>query len=108
MSWHSHKLLQPDWSPEARTLGLWYVARDYPPDEADDDIYLAINGSHKEITFELPQLHDNKQWLRFVDTGQANDPVRPPGRELPLQVGDRYTLRERSIVVLISRQARGK
>ncbi len=104
MSWHSHRLLHPDWSEEARTLGLWYVARDYPADQADDDIYIAINGGHGDVTFELPHLPDSRSWRRFVDTGHTNDPIRPLGRELPLRVADRYTLRDRSIVVLVSKK----
>lgn len=106
MSWHGTRVMQPDWSDGSRCLGVWYAAKSYPVEEADDDIYIMINGSLENRAFELPHLPHDRRWFRFADTADVRHPAVVPGEEKEAPDQHVYNLTERSVVVLVSRRVK--
>ena len=99
VTWHGTKLNSPGWDdPDGRTLALTLGGF-----AGDGDIHIMLNMYWGSLDFELPKV-PGRIWLKAVDTYQA-----PPldiadfGSEIPV-VGDAYTVRERSLVVLVSRE----
>jgi glycogen operon protein len=98
VTWHGTKLNNPGWyDPNGRALGVTLAGFG-----GDVDIHIMMNMHWQGLDFELPEV-PGRIWLKAVDTSQA-----PPldiadfGNELPV-VGNAYTVRERSVMVLISR-----
>lgn len=98
ISWHGTKLFSPGWdNPEARSLS--YTVGGF---EGAADIHVMFNMYWEELEFEVPQL-ENRKWYRVVDTSEPSPTdVVEPGREIAMS-GNTYLLKDRSVVVLISR-----
>ncbi|GAB6189445.1 glycogen debranching protein GlgX [Marinitoga arctica] len=101
ITWHGVKLNQPDFSYNSKSLafmisGLDFVNQNVLP---DDDIYIALNFYEDKLDFELPRLR-NKNWYRVIDTHfkTPNDFL-----DFPIKVSEYYTVKSKSIVVLISK-----
>jgi isoamylase len=99
VAWHGARLGQPDWTGEARALGMHLLGSN-----GDEPIYLFANAHWEPCRFELPQPGAGRRWRRFVDTalGPPEDALEP-GAERPLPAGRTYTAGPRSVVVLVAR-----
>jgi glycogen operon protein len=105
ISWFNERGETPDWD----TIGLCLALRmdgskaDILADRDDNDFFIMFNGGEAPAAFVVCEPLDGKKWVRAVDTGLPSpDDILPPGNEAPLYSSN-YTVRERSVVVLISR-----
>ncbi len=84
VSWHGIRLDEPDWSPSSRVLAM-RLAGEHAP-QRDCDIYLAVNGSLRDESFELPGPPRGSHWVRVVDTARAAPAdISEPGSEPPVE-----------------------
>ena len=107
VSWHGARLFSPGWDdPTSRvlafTLGGFPIRSNVPTSEADTDIHVMMNMDWTDIDFDVPDVA-GRRWYRAIDTGAAPpDDIHDRGRE-PLFDGATCTVRNRSIIVLISK-----
>ncbi|HSK86183.1 MAG TPA: glycogen debranching protein GlgX [Rubrobacter sp.] len=88
----------------ARSLGLQmsgllegeYDAQGRP--EVDDDFLLLFNADQEEVTFQIPPFPEEARWEVFMDTAYSAG-LKPDGF---LKPGGVYTLRPRSMAVLVN------
>ncbi len=107
MTWHGCKLNSPGWDdPEARvlafTLGGFVGTRKLRNIDFDVDIHVMMNMEWQDLDFEVPDV-PGRSWYKAIDTG-ADSPgdIAARGEETPLS-GSVCTVRNRSVVVLISK-----
>lgn len=103
MAFHGLHPYKPSWSRShvlAFSLGGHYAKGGLAQ---DDHIYVALNMHWQNKTFHLPPLPDAAQWYRFIDTGNARQPIVPPGQEKTLNRQDTVRLKSRSVLVLVGR-----
>ncbi len=99
VTWHGLARGQPDWSPEARSLGMHLLSTGQ-----DDDIFVMLSARDEACRVELPELPGGGRWRRAFDTFLA-----PPGDAAELgqeeSLGDQasYPVGPRSVVVLVGR-----
>jgi glycogen operon protein len=85
-----------DWAHENRSLGAMIYGK--------DPLYLMFHAGFTDQSFVLPPAPGGRVWRRAVDTSMAPPgDVRPPGREEPLPRRAAFTLRMRSMAILIAR-----
>ena len=73
-------------------------------DKDDNDFFIMFNGSSEEVAFRICDPMDSKKWVRAVDTGLPSPlDILDQGEEETLKDSRFYTLKERSMAVLISR-----
>jgi isoamylase len=98
LSWHGCRLNQPGWSdPEARALGMTLAGFN-----GEADIHVMLNMCSDTLDFEVAPL-SGRQWFKAIDTAQPSPrDIAEPGSE-PAFSGNFCPVRERSIVVLISK-----
>lgn len=97
ISWHGVESDYPDWAYYSRTIA--FVLHGHTKIVREDvDIYVAINGYEKTLTFKLPE-PENGKWHRVVDTGKdAPDDFL----EHPTEVkGNKYEVECFSIVICV-------
>ena len=101
ITWHGVKLNQPDFSYNSKTLAFMISGLDFVDAESlpDNDIYVALNFYEEKLDFELPELN-GKNWYRVIDTyfKSPNDFL-----DFPIKVSKYYTVKSKSIIVLISK-----
>ena len=107
IAWHGCRLDSPGWSdPESRVLAFTlagFPAVD-PQEGVDDDvdIHVMINMEGQDLDFDVPPLA-TRRWFRAIDTARpAPADITARGEEEPFD-GVTCRVRDRSIVVLISR-----
>ncbi|WP_433617984.1 glycogen debranching protein GlgX [Dactylosporangium sp. CA-139114] len=95
-AWHGTDLGTPNWSdPQARALACTVRGRAGGP-----DLHVMMNMYWEPLDFQIPV--DGRRWARAIDTAlPAGDDLRDEGAE-PAVAGPHYTLRGRSIAVLLS------
>jgi glycogen operon protein len=64
-----------------------------------DTVLLLLNAHHEPLPFVLPGPHKDHHWERLLDTGAPADAPKYLGH-----AGSKYDLRERSLVLLVSRE----
>ena len=98
MSWHGCELNSPGWSdPNARALGMT-LGGFY----GEADVHIMLNMYWDSLDFELPQV-DGRCWFKAIDTAEPSPrDIADPGEEVKV-AGSSWRVRERSIVVLISK-----
>jgi glycogen operon protein len=88
--WQSNQPDQQDWSPSSKTLGLFLDGTNGEKDERDNDFFVMLNGDQTtSITFEAPQLSNNRRWKKIIDTAapspmdilEETDTVLLPGNK---------------------------
>lgn len=90
-----------DLSPESRQLAYYLNGAS----QADDDFYVMINSHWEDAQFQIQRFQPNR-WKLVVDTARKSPAdISEPGQETPV-LGPRYTVRARSIVVLIKPRQR--
>jgi glycogen operon protein len=63
-----------------------------------------FNGSEKDLYFKVCEPMAGKKWVRAVDTGLPSpDDILISGEEAVLENPSVYTVKEKSMVILISR-----
>lgn len=88
---------KPDWSDHSQSLAIEFRAM-----PGDVDIYMAANAYHRALAFELPKGHT---WHRVIDTALQSPEDIVPEEEAPPVESARYTVRPRSVVVLVAGEA---
>ncbi|HEX2738944.1 MAG TPA: glycogen debranching enzyme GlgX, partial [Rubrobacter sp.] len=70
--------------------------------EEDDDFLLLFNAGDEEVDFQIPPFPEEARWEVFMDTAYSAG-LKPDGYFKP---GGVYTLKSRSMVVLINARPR--
>jgi isoamylase len=107
MTWHGCELNSPGWDdPESRVLaftlaGFPGTRRSRNVDD-DVDIHVMMNMEPQDLDFEVPDV-PGRRWYRAIDTGAAPPhDIAARGEEAPF-TGSVCNVRNRSVVVLISK-----
>ncbi len=100
MTWHGLRVGKPDWSENAKYLGLLYSTF---PKTGDPDIYLMFNSASEEQIFQLPRPNYGTKWHLFIDTFQEppNEIYQSAHRPV-LKEQTVYHVAPYSVVVLVS------
>ncbi|MEH1824818.1 MAG: glycogen debranching protein GlgX [Nostoc sp.] len=98
IAWHGCKLFKPGWhDSHARVLAFTLGGF-----EGEADIHVMLNMYWEDLDFEIPAIKGRK-WCRVVDTALSSPmDIVEPGEET-LVSGNIYAVKERSVVVLISK-----
>ena len=98
ISWHGCNLFTSGWhDPHARALAFTLGGF-----EGEADIHVMFNMYWKELDFEIPSIQGRK-WYKVVDTALASPmDIVEPGEETVVS-GSVYPIKDRSVVVLISK-----
>jgi glycogen operon protein len=106
ISWFDEKGLVPDWDK----IGYYLAFRvdgskaEILADRDDNDFYIMFNAAIDIQTFVLAEPRSKKEWFRVVDTGLPSpNEILPLGSEERLPSQRSYSVKARSIVILISK-----
>ena len=98
ISWHGVNLDEPCWDDEtARALAFTLGG-----EGEDSDIHVMMNMYWEPLSFDIPTVKD-REWYLAVDTYQ-DSPRDFIKTDYEILVGSSYQVRERSIVIFISRR----
>jgi len=88
----------PQWDdPDARAVGC------YLPEKEGLAVLLLFNAGTEAVEYELPDPPGDRTWARKADTSRSSpDDIHPLGEAPPLDQQDRYTVADRTSVVLIA------
>jgi len=107
ISWFNEKGKSPDWNHIGSFLALRLDGSkaDTFADRDDNDFYIMFNSSSDAQNFIVIEPPVKKNWFRAVDTGltSPND-ILLPGNEKSLTFQRTYSVKARSLVILISRE----
>ena len=98
ISWHGTKLFAPGWdNPDGNALAFTLGGF-----EESEDIHVMLNMYWDTLKFEIPAV-EGRKWYKVVDTAQPSPmDIIEPGQET-LVSSNVYSVRGRSVVVLISK-----
>lgn len=100
VTWHGTHLNEPRWGSGAHVLAM-HLAGTHAP-RPDRDVYLAINSSDHDLSFEVPPPPAGTRWLQVIDTSQPSPlDIADPGSE-PEFSGAHSRVKAHSCVVLRS------
>jgi glycogen operon protein len=106
ISWYDEKGGNPNWDKLGYPLALQINGRraDVSRDRDNNDFYIMFNASLDPVVFSIPAANDRRQWFRAVDTTLVSPhDILPEGGEEPLAIPNKYKVKSRSIVILISK-----
>jgi len=106
ISWFDENGDTPDWDDIGPCLALRMDGSqaDILADRDDNDFFIMFNSSEDTVNFRVCDPLDGKKWVRAIDTGLPSyQDILAPGNEVVLNDPTVYEVRERSMVVLISR-----
>jgi glycogen operon protein len=106
ISWFDENGDTPDWNEIGSCLALRMDGSkaDILADKDDNDFFIMFNGGGETVSFKVCDPLDGKKWVRAVDTGLPSpQDVLVPGDEEVLQNPFTYKVKERSMVILISK-----
>ena len=99
ITWHGIKLNHPDWSYESHSIAFTLAGF-----HGASDIHAMINCYWEDLQFELPDLPEQKSWLRSIDTALASpNDILDAGKEVAID-SKTYAVSANSIAVLISKR----
>jgi glycogen operon protein len=107
ITWFDEKGDTPEWDKNDPCLAMRIDGSraDVQADRDDNDFFIMLNSSERPVTFAVCEPLGDKTWVQAVDTGLASpNDIVAPGDEKPLSRPDRYSMRERSIAILISKK----
>jgi len=107
ISWFDEEGNAIDWDEVGYFLALRLLGSkaDTLADRDDNDFYIMFNADIDLQNFELAEAPVKKQWFRVIDTGlQSPNDILLPGNEEPLSSQKSYSVKARSIVILISKE----
>ena len=103
--WYTEKGVTPDWNRIGYTLAFQINGRhaDVTRDKDNNDFFIMINAGLDPVVFYIPNTANQIPWVRAVDTslGPPQD-ILPAGSEERLAIPNKYKVKARSIVILIS------
>jgi glycogen operon protein len=105
--WYNEKGTSPDWDKIGYSLALEINGRraDVLRDKDDNDFYIMFNAGLDPVVFTIPSASNRNSWYRAVDTGMSSPKdILPEGSEEPLSTPNKYKVKARSMVILISRE----
>jgi glycogen operon protein len=106
ISWFDDKGEAPDWDNLDYCLALRMDGSraDILADRDDNDFFVMFNSGPTPVKFKICDPMDGKRWVRAVDTSLPSpQDIMVPGTEAPLEDSAFYDLKDRSLVVLLSR-----
>jgi len=107
ISWFNEKGIIVDWEHEDYYLALRLIGTkaDTLADRDDNDFYMMFNANSDPYVFTIAEAPPKKKWYRVVDTGYntPND-ILLPGEEEELASQNSYSVKARSLVILISKE----
>ena len=106
ISWYVEDGEIPDWDELGHCLALRLDGSraDIQADKDDNDFFIMFNSGTEKVDFKICEPLDGKKWVRAIDTGlPPPEDILLPGNEMPLSDLEIYPVKERSMVVLISR-----
>jgi glycogen operon protein len=108
INWYDEKGGAPKWDKLGYPLALLINGRhaDVTRDRDNNDFYLMFNASLDNVVFSIPAANDRRQWFRVVDTTLLSpQDILPEGSEEPIPLTNKYKVKSRSVVILISKSA---
>ncbi|MDR3248772.1 MAG: glycogen debranching protein GlgX [Treponema sp.] len=106
ISWFNETGEIPDWG----TIGDCIAFRmdgskaEVLADQDDNDFFIMFNGGGKTVDFEVALPPEGKYWMRTIDTSLSSpEDILGPGSEKTLENPNVYRVKDRSIVVLLSK-----
>ena len=96
-AWHGIHLFQPDWSDNSHSLAL---CAELPGDGFA--VHLVLNAYWEPLDFELPNLDNGRQWLRWIDTSLDSPHDIVPWQQAPPITDPTYRAGPRSVAMLWS------
>jgi glycogen operon protein len=106
ISWFNEAGESPVWDKLGPCLALRMDGSkaDILADQDDNDFYIMFNNSLDPVNFRVMKAASKKIWVRAVDTSlNSPEDVLQPGTEKPLAAQNRYNVKARSVVILISK-----
>ena len=107
ISWFDEKGHVPDWEKIGYYLALRIDGSraEIMADRDDNDFYIMFNADADVQIFTLTESPSKKEWFRAIDTGLTSpNEILLPGHEERLPTQRSYSVKARSIVVLISKE----
>jgi glycogen operon protein len=106
INWYDEKGASPDWEQVEYSLALEINGRqaNVIRDRDENDFYIMFNPGLDPVLFHIPSAVNRKRWFRAIDTslGSPQD-ILSAGNEEPLTPPYKYSVKARSIVILISK-----
>ena len=106
ITWYDEQGETPDWTKLNQFLAfrLDGSRAEIISNTDDNDFFLMMNSSTKDVTVTLPPPGAGKKWLRCVDTSVASpNDFLPENKEEMLEEQNIYVLPARSFAILLSR-----
>jgi glycogen operon protein len=106
ISWFDENGDTPNWDEIGPCLAFRMdgTHADILADRDDNDFFFMFNGSEKALSFKVCEPMAGKKWVRAVDTGLPSpDDILTNGEELILENATTYPVKEKSMVILVSR-----
>jgi glycogen operon protein len=106
ISWFDENGDIPDWEKTDPCLALRMDGSraDIMADRDDNDFFIMFNSGKADVVFSVCEPPEGKRWFRAVDTGLPSpEDILTPGNEKPLAEEERYSVKSRSLVILLSR-----
>jgi glycogen operon protein len=108
INWFNEQGMSPDWDKIGYCLALQINGRraDVLRDKDDSDFFVMFNAGLEPTVFYIASACDRKIWFRAVDTS-LNSPgdILPAGSEEVLPNQHKYTVKARSMAILVSKNA---
>jgi glycogen operon protein len=96
ISWFNRDGGNPDWGIESRSLACRIAG--------EEELYLMFHGGFADEAFSLPQAPRSRKWFLAVDTSKVSPhDIVQPGHEAALRKQRSYTVKARSLVILVAK-----
>jgi glycogen operon protein len=106
ITWFDEKGGIPDWDKTGSCLALRIdgTKADIQADRDDNDFYIMLNSGVKPVNFTLCDAPKGKFWALTVDTALPSpEDILLPGHEKPFTAYNQYQVKDRSVVIFISK-----
>jgi glycogen operon protein len=107
ITWFNENGEIPDWDKVGACLALRIdgTKTDIQSDRDDNDFYIMLNSELNPVNFTFCNAPKGKFWALAVDTALPSpDDILLPGQEKPFLTENQYLVKDRSIVIFISKQ----
>jgi glycogen operon protein len=108
INWYNEKGISPDWDKLGYSLALQVNGRqaDVSRDKDSNDFFIIFNAGLDPVVYAIPPAAGHKQWYRAVDTSLSSpEDILSAGTEEPLALANKYKVKARSVVILVSKDA---
>jgi glycogen operon protein len=104
ITWYGINLDKHKWEKDAKCLSVLLNGMAITGKQKDDDFFLMINGDQHSHDYSIPEPSSGKKWLRIIDTHLPSpDDIQPEHSAIEISSGQKYHVKDRTIVVLISK-----